>query len=510
MLLNLELTMASPPVIALLFGAIGFVTVLCAVPLVIARLAPRVAQRRELHQTHQSPVPRLGGLALAAAFALVTAASFAVVPPLPGNPRVVLGLTSLAMFGLGFWDDLSPLGARKKLLGQILIALLACSFGLKVDTFKNPLNGVVYALGGWSVVATVFWLVAMTNLINLIDGIDGLAAGISLMLMGLLVYVGFHEQPFSLCLAMGMAGALLAFLYFNFPPAKIYLGDGGAYLLGYLIGGLTIQNSNKGTIAAALIAPIFALALPILDVSFSIVRRGLKGLPIFRPDQRHIHHRLLQGGWSRRRTVLTLYGVSLVFLALSFLAFWSEGRLTPILIGFGFVILLVIVPSMGLIRNWLTVGRALGNSLEMRKEIQYALLLRNWMELEADRCTSLAALWDDFTFAARKLGFSEVAMLHRETRCAWSDATAGGERQAARQELHIRGETVLLEVFAPRTMDENRFQIVSELAAETWQHAAQRWAERSNEAFALPPGSAPATAAAIPTDSGKALWRATG
>ncbi len=489
MLTDIAQMISLQPIVALGFGALGFCTVLFAVPLVITRLAPRVAYRRELHQTHKSPVPRLGGLALAAAFVLITLASFAVGPPLPGNPQLVLGLTSLAMFGLGFWDDVSPLGARKKLAGQILISLAAFYFGLKVDTFKNPLNGVVYTLGGWSVVATVFWLVAMTNLINLIDGIDGLAAGISLMLMCLLIYVGFNGQMFSFCIATGLAGALVAFLHFNFPPAKIYLGDGGAYLLGYLIGGLTIQNSNKGTVAAALIAPIFALALPILDVSFSIVRRGLKGLPIFRPDQRHIHHRLLQGGWSRRRTVLTLYGVSLAFLALSFVAFWSEGRWTPILFGCGFALVLVIVPSFGLIRNWLTVGRVVGNSLEMRKEIQYALLLRSWMEMESERCESLTALWDDFTFVTRKLGFSEVAMIHGNTRCAWSSATTHPRRHCARHELHVTGEMVVLEVFGPKTMDENRFRTLSELAAEIWQHAAQRWGKRSDAAFALPVAS---------------------
>ena len=486
MLTDIENTLSLLPLIALVFGAIGFVVCLFVIPVVIARVAPAVASRKELHQTHKASVPRLGGLGLAVAFVLVTAASFALVPPQPGNPRIVLGLASLAMFALGFWDDLSALGARKKLAGQILIALAAFYFGLKVDTFKNPLTGVVYELGGWSVFATVFWLVAMTNLINLIDGIDGLAAGISLMLMALLVYVGMHGQMFSLCIAMGMAGALIGFLYFNFPPAKIYLGDGGAYFLGFLIGGLTIENSNKGTIAAALIAPIFALALPILDTSFSIVRRGLKGLPLFRPDRRHIHHRLLHQGWSRRRTVLTLYGVSLIFLGLAFVVFWSGGRWTPILFGCAFMLVLIVAPSVGLIRNWLTVGRALGNSLEMRKEIQYALLLRKWMEMEADRTESLAALWNDFTFVAKKLGFTEVILTHRDARCTWTGTEVETPWRSARHELHITGETVLLDVFAPKTMNEDRFQILHELAAEMWQHAAQRWSERSAAVFVLP------------------------
>lgn len=495
MLTDIEQKISLLPLIVLIFGAIGFVVCIFLTPLVIKHLGPLIRARRELHQTHQQPVPRLGGIALAAAFVFVTLATFALTPPLPGHPRIVLGLSSLAMFGLGLWDDFSPLGARKKLLGQILIALLACWCGLKIDTFKNPLNGVVYALGGWSVFATVFWLVAMTNLINLIDGIDGLAAGISLMLMCLLVYVGLHGQMFSLGIATGMAGALVAFLIFNFPPAKIYLGDGGAYFLGYLIGGLTIENSNKGTVAAALIAPVFALALPILDTSFSIVRRGLKGLPIFRPDRRHIHHRLMQRGWSRRRTVLTLYAVSLVFLALAFAAFWSGGRMTPILVGCGFLVVLVITPSFGLIRNWLAVGHVLGNSLEMRKEIQYALLMRKWMETEAERCQSLAALWEDFTSVARRLGFTQVTLTHGEARCAWSSGAAHPDLHCHRHELHIQGETVVLELCAPKTMDGNRFLTLNELAAEIWQHSAQRWLKRTAGTFMLPAGSSEAAPA---------------
>ena len=146
----------------------------------------------------------------------------------------------------------------------------------------------------------------MTNLVNLIDGIDGLAAGICLMLTVLLMdpQASGTAIPLMVC---GVAGSLLGFLVFNFPPAKIYMGDGGAYFLGFPIGELTISNSHKGTVAAALVAPLFVLALPILDVSLAIMRRGLKGLPLFRADRRHIHHRLLEMGLSRRRAVIAMY-----------------------------------------------------------------------------------------------------------------------------------------------------------------------------------------------------------
>jgi UDP-GlcNAc:undecaprenyl-phosphate GlcNAc-1-phosphate transferase len=473
---------------ALLLGGLGLMVTLVLVPLIISRLAPFVSHRREkqFHQTHGKTVPRLGGVALAIAFVVILVVTFFMKDAHPGGTRIVLALASLAMFGLGFWDDLIPLGARKKLLGQIVIASVAFYFGLRIEEVKNPLTGTVYALGPWACVATVFWLIAMTNLINLIDGIDGLATGICLMLMCLLVYVSFGGHAFALCVATGMAGALIGFLRYNFPPARIYLGDGGAYFLGFLIGGLTIQSSNKGTIAAALIAPIFALALPILDVTFSIVRRGIKGLPIFRPDRRHIHHRLLQRGLSRRGAVLTLYGVSLVFLALAFVAFWSGGRLTPILVGCGFVVVLVTVPSLGLIRNWLTVGTAVGNSLEMRKEIQYALMFRTLMEMEAERAKSLPALWHDFQFTVEKMGFTRAILTHRGARCLWTSDAMPAPLRSARHELHIAGETVFLDLFADEERDEELFTLQSELAAEMWQHAMRRWTERNEEPVRLP------------------------
>ena len=268
----------------------------------------RLFQRgQDPHHTHRQPVPRLGGLALAIAFIGIEVFMAVVCPEqrakIPG--RLVVLLSSLAMFALGFWDDLKPLGAKRKLLGQIAIALTVCAFGIGIQKFKIPFTSTILDLGGWGVFLTVLWLVGMTNLINLIDGVDGLAGGICLMLMGLLAYVGHDSGSFE-CLVSGMAGALLGFLWFNFPPARVYLGDSGAYFLGFQIGLFAIINSHKGTIFAALVAPLFVLALPILDTTLAILRRGLRGLPIFRADRRHLHHHLLQMGLSRRRVVLLL------------------------------------------------------------------------------------------------------------------------------------------------------------------------------------------------------------
>jgi UDP-GlcNAc:undecaprenyl-phosphate/decaprenyl-phosphate GlcNAc-1-phosphate transferase len=311
----------------LICGLLGMGIVLLVIPVIIKAAGPsNLFQRgQDFHHTQERPVPRLGGLALVAAFIGVEILIVALWPEerakIPGWSVVLI--SCLAMFALGFWDDLKPLGAKRKLFGQILIAMAVCAFGIGIQKFKNPFASTIVELGGWGVLITVVWLVGMTNLVNLIDGADGLAGGICLMLMTLLAYVGHQSDSFELLVA-GMAGALLGFLRFNFPPARIYLGDGGAYFLGFQIGLFAIISSHKGTVLAALTAPLFVLALPILDTALAILRRGLRGLPIFRPDRRHIHHHLLSMGLSRRRVVLYLYAVTLVFLLMGFAAFWSH------------------------------------------------------------------------------------------------------------------------------------------------------------------------------------------
>lgn len=480
------------PAVMLVFGLVGTFTAWGVTPFVIHWMSPRIASRREFHQTHAAAVPRLGGIALAVAFLLALALGLAWFPnaAVPAASGFGLAISALAMFGLGLWDDISPLGARKKLLGQIAISLGAFALGLKIESFKNPMTGHIYYFEPWfAVLATVFWFVAMTNLINLIDGMDGLAGGISLMLMCLLAYVAYASHPYLCGLAVAMAGALCGFLRFNFPPARIHLGDGGAYLLGFLIGALSLQNSNKGAVAAALIAPVFALALPILDVTFSIVRRGCKGLPIFRPDRRHIHHRLLQSGLSRRRAVLVMYGVSSIFLLIAFIAFLSDGRLTPILFGVIFLVLLIAMPGFGLIKNWLAIGSVVGTSLEARKDIQYALVIRNWLQMEAERSNSADELWNDFTYMARKLGFRKVVLRVEGRVAAWEERPLPADvlEHHATHQLHTGRQGLTLEFSAPAgAMDDNKFQLLSELAAETWLNASRRWSQRADTAFELP------------------------
>lgn len=492
---------------AILFGLLGLVPTVALIPLIRRKVlaGTGTATARMFHQTHATPVPRFGGLALAVSLLVVTmvALVFQGDSSFPAS-RLLLAVAVAAMFLVGFWDDCRPLGARRKLAGQVLVSLLVYAAGCQISSFKNPFSGEVYSLGYWGILATVLWLVALTNLINLIDGIDGLAAGVGLMMMLLLTYASIGSGSFPMCLSAGMAGALLGFLYFNFPPAKIYLGDGGAYLIGFMIGILTIENSQKGTVAAMLIAPLFALALPIADVVLAILRRGLKGMPIFRPDKNHLHHRLLATGFSHTQAVLIFYGFSLVFLLMSLGVLWSQGRWLPILFGFLCLTFIISARVFEFSRAWFSVGRVLGNSLEMRNESQYALALSRWLELEAERCDSLDRLWNEFGFMLGKLDFAHARLTSRNGVRTWQSPLQPVENHGELRHVHqIRaGETMTLELTAhPDFLHSRLFDHLAEIAAEAWHKAVTRLPTNSPPVPQSPMASGQPdaeTAAAVP------------
>lgn len=448
-------------------------------PRVIRWFGP-VARRRaaSFHQTNVAPVPRTGGLVLAGVFLIVSVAAHLWLPVDPARIAENWGIvaTALAMFGLGFWDDLRPLGARKKLLFQLIIALAACYLVGRIELVRNPFSGEIISLGLWAIPLTMLWLVAFTNLINLIDGLDGLAGGLSLMLMALLAYVGWHTGTvFPPVVAAAVAGALVAFLRYNFPPARIYLGDGGAYFLGFLTGVLAMRLSHKGTVAAALVAPLFALALPIIDTTLAILRRGLKGLPLFRPDRKHIHHKLLGEGLNQRQTVLVLYGFSLVALLAAFGVFWAGERTAPLFLGVLVLVLLLGASRLQFAREWFALGRFLGSTLEVRRAARYALALCQWFELEAERSACLQRLWSDFGFLLYKLGYTRLNI-------KWADGQEqswvppqpfhGPVRQARFRLPHRGGLELLME--APMAMPERVFDLQNELVAEAWAKAIER------------------------------------
>lgn len=436
----------------------------------------QAARQNTFHHTHDTQVSRFGGAGLACAFFtfyLLCTHFLPAATAVEARSRLGLFLTAFLMFAMGFIDDLHALGAKKKLVAQILISFLATQSGILIETFRNPITEQSYALGVWSVPITILWLVALTNLINLIDGIDALAGGIGLMLMGLLAYVlyGSGLMFYSLCV-VAMTGALLSFLFFNFPPAKIYMGDGGAYLIGYLIGAFAITGAHKGSVAAALLAPLVALALPIIDTTLAITRRGLKGLPLFRPDRKHLHHRLLAIGLSRTRAVLLMHAISMVFLLLALGVIWSKGKWTPLLVGVGGVVLILMGRKFSFSRYWFGVGRLLGNNRNIRTHTRYALAMGYWLELEAERSESLEDFWSSFQLLNDRLGFQWVRVNFDGAQFFWSrnDEEVKPSKADLVLKVHFNvAKNYYIEFCAAdKRMSNHLFDHLTEIAAEAW------------------------------------------
>ena len=217
-----------------------------------------------------------------------------------------------AILLLGVVDDIFQLPAKVKLVGQIVAASVLLVFDIRIDWLTNPFGSMIY-LDMWAIPFTLLWVVSLTNMLNLIDGLDGLAAGVS-TIAAVTVFLMAVQQNLWLVavLTAALAGSALGFLHFNFNPAKIFMGDTGSMFLGYMLAAVSVVGTVKSAATIALIVPMVALGLPIMDTACAIIRRFTNGQPIFKPDRGHLHHRLLDMGLSQKQVVLVLYMVSIL------------------------------------------------------------------------------------------------------------------------------------------------------------------------------------------------------
>lgn len=295
------------------------------------------------HREHDGVIPRTGGLAIFAALGLAlmvawvwgTDVSRLIVPD-----RSLLGLLAGALIalGLGLYDDLFRLNAWKKLPVQILAASAAFAGGIALDKFA--LFGLVLFFDPvTSYVLTVFWFLLFMNALNLMDGLDGLVGGIVFFACLVMIVLAIPREDYLTALFFAaLAGALLGFLRSNFHPASIFLGDGGTYFLGYAMAGFGLIASVKSQVGAAILIPVLAMGLPLLDTLLAALRRHAQHRHIFQPDRDHIHHRLLRMGLDTRKAVLILYALTalLCILAVVLVNIRDEGSgLLLVLIGAG-------------------------------------------------------------------------------------------------------------------------------------------------------------------------------
>lgn len=299
---------------------------------------------KDSRRVHKIPTPRLGGLAIYFSFLISVVAFGLVDKKLFG---VLIGATIIVI--MGYFDDIKPLSAKFKFFIQVLAAILVVSYGIKIDVVTNPLYFINddrwISLGMWSYPITVLWIVGVTNAINLIDGLDGLAAGVSTIASTTLFIVALFttpSQPVIAMLALLLAGSTAGFLPYNFNPAKIFMGDTGALFLGFMLSVISIMGVLKSAAALAILVPVVAIGFPIFDTLFAMVRRVANGKSMMEPDKGHMHHRLLDKGLSQKQAVLTLYSISAV-LGISAVAIVEE----KLKLAFWLVVAVFLLVSMG-------------------------------------------------------------------------------------------------------------------------------------------------------------------
>ncbi len=392
------------------------------ISLVTTPLVKRLADKFDLvdqpaeRKVHRTAMPRIGGVAVFTAFFLPFFSflffSTTISQLLTMNLQTVsLVAGAMIVFAMGLWDDVRKLKPSVKFTLQLISTLIAYYGGMRIGGVALPWGGVI-SLGWLSLPVTVIWFMAVINGINLIDGLDGLAAGVTLFTSLVLLVLCVTGENY--LAAMGFAvlsGATLGFLRYNFNPASIFMGDGGSYFLGYLLAALAILGSVKSQAAVAILIPIIAMGVPLMDVLWSPIRRFLLGRRLFSPDKEHLHHRLLALGLSQRLAVSILYGITvcLGFLAI-LMVHASNEQASLILIMIGTAMILGMRKlgyfeyfAMDKVYGWLKdISDQAGLTNDSRSFLN--------IQMEIGRSRDLAAVWQASCRALERLEFDKAEL----------------------------------------------------------------------------------------------------
>jgi UDP-GlcNAc:undecaprenyl-phosphate GlcNAc-1-phosphate transferase len=383
--------------------------------LLLTPLAGRVGRRLgALDRTKEPPLPRSGGLAVVVASLLALATLAALFSPTRNLLRHSLEALapiyagSAAIVALGLIDDIRGLSARPKFLVEIALAVALYFAGVRIGTLWLPL-GIVELSSIVGLLLTVIWIVGITNAFNLLDGIDGAAAGSAVFaLLAIFVASATLGQPLVALLSVAVAGATLGFLPYNFPPARIHLGDVGSLFLGFSLATLAIAGATKGPAIVAIAIPIVAFGVPVLDTLIAIVRRAARGAPLFKGDREHLHHRLLDLGLSPAQAAAILYAVSAAFALASMLFLNPNVRgLAVVLTMVGVAVWLVVrhlrvhefYELARVAHRGITQTRAIGFNVQVRRAADALGRVESWDEI----VSILAQLFADSEFDGVRL-----------------------------------------------------------------------------------------------------------
>jgi len=298
----------------------------------------------DARRVHTEPIPRWGGLAIYIGVAVGMLAGLARLYLLAPSDSVFLGralqflgllLVGTGVLVVGMLDDRKQFSALIQMGALLLAGLVVQLFGVQIEGFAAPIGGKFsearwIPLGAWAIPITALWIFVVSKTMDTIDGLDGLAAGVSAIAALALALMALQaadllDQPYPNWLiaitAAAIAGAAGGFLRYNFNPARIFMGTGGAQFLGFMLGGLSVIGAFKTATAFAIAIPVLVFGLPFLDAGLAVVRRLLSGQPIHKPDKKHIHHQLLERGLNQRQTVLILYGIAAAMAIVALILF---------------------------------------------------------------------------------------------------------------------------------------------------------------------------------------------
>ena len=382
---------------------------------VVIRLARhwKLYDARNARKVHTAAIPRVGGIAIVVS---TLAVALPVVflggrfdPPFAELQTKLLVLLSAAtgLFVVGLVDDVRDLRATVKLVFQIAAAAVVCAFDIRIEGIM--LFGVDFGFLSWPV--TLLWIVGLTNAVNLIDGLDGLSAGICAATCGVIVmFALFNGQAAMALLVLPLLGSLVGFLVFNFNPAKVFMGDGGSMFLGFVLATVSIVCATKVATVMGLLLPALALGLPIFDMLLAVVRRVLERRSPFSADRQHVHHRLLDMGLQHHHVVIVMYLVTLLAVGAGLAMMALRGSGGEIVI---FVVALLALLSLFRVagtlsfrKTWQQVQANLQRSRDVRRDRKSFEALRNRFRA----AWTFEQWWKAVRRMARRMGFTAVTI----------------------------------------------------------------------------------------------------
>jgi UDP-GlcNAc:undecaprenyl-phosphate GlcNAc-1-phosphate transferase len=380
-------------------------------------LARRIGavDRPGIRTVHTLPIPRLGGVAIfVSAMALIISVIFvnnhigaafrAVQLPL----LALLGSASL-IFVVGLVDDLKGLPARIKFLAELQAALVLCLVGVRISDIAFT-DQWVLPLGEWGWLLTILWVVGITNAVNLSDGLDGLAAGVSAIACGVIAVFAIHSgQVIMGVLMLALLGSLSGFLFFNFNPAKIFMGDCGSLFLGFTIAAASVMCMTKSAALVGLALPILALGVPIFDTLLSMLRRFLERRSLFAPDRSHFHHKLLDLGLQQRHAVLAIYLVTLSATGLGLFMMLSGSISSLVIFGCLLLLLVLLFRMVGAVHLHETVTALQEKYACSRRERQERKTFEH-LQLQFRLVQDRRQWWQAICDAAQRMDFAWISL----------------------------------------------------------------------------------------------------